>query len=81
MIPTLILFGLVFGRWWRSTLIAATIGWPALLLAAGVMHVETGLLGAAGLAIINTGVAVAIHQGVRRLSHRAAASREVPGTE
>ena len=70
MIPTLILFGLVFGRWWRSTLIAATIGWPVLLLATGVMHIETGLLGAAGVAAINTGAGVAIHQGARRVVRR-----------
>ncbi len=70
MIPTLILYGLVFGRWWRATLIAATIGWPVLLLSTGVMHAGTGLLGAAGLAIINTGVGVGIHQGVRRVVRR-----------
>jgi hypothetical protein len=70
MIPTLILFGLVFGRWWRATLIAAAIGWPVLLLATGVMHSGTGLVGAAGLAVINTGAGVGIHQGVRRVASR-----------
>jgi len=71
VIPTLILFGLAFGRWWRPALIAAAIGWPVLLLATGVMHPGTGLLGAAGLAIINTGAGVGIHQGVRRAVRRA----------
>jgi hypothetical protein len=65
MNPTLILVGLVFGRWWRLTLIAAIIGWPVLLLATGVMHIQLGLLGAAELAAVNTGVGVAIHQAVR----------------
>src|SRR6266508_4391883 len=32
MIPTLILFGLVFGRWWRLCLTAAALGWPVLLV-------------------------------------------------
>jgi hypothetical protein len=85
MIPTLILFGLVFGRWWRATLIAAAIGWPVLLLATGVTHPGTGLLGAAGVAIINTSAGVAIHQGagqaVRRARHQARPSREIPPAE
>jgi hypothetical protein len=85
MIPTLILFGLVFGRWWRATLIAGAIGWPVLLLATGVVHPWTGLVGAAGLAIINTGVGVGIHQGVRRVvrraRHSARPSREITPTE
>jgi hypothetical protein len=72
MIPTLILFGLVFGRWWRTALAAAAIGWPVLLVAMGVTHPGAGLLlGAAGLAIINTGAGAAIHQGARRVVRRA----------
>jgi hypothetical protein len=46
MIPTLLLFGLIFGRWWRLSLIAAAIGWPLLLVATGVMRLSPGLLGA-----------------------------------
>jgi hypothetical protein len=65
MIPTLILFGLVFGRWWRVALIAAAIGWPVLLLAIGAVAAGADLTGVAGLAIANTGAGVAIHQGVR----------------
>jgi hypothetical protein len=74
MIPTLILFGLIFGRWWRLSLIAAAIGWPVVLVATEVMGFEPGLLGAAGIAVINTGVGVLVHQiglrAVRFLSHR-----------
>lgn len=74
MIPTLILFGLIFGRWWRLSLIAAGLGWPGVLLASDVMSFELGLLGAAGLAVINTGIGVLVHQaglrGVRLLRHR-----------
>lgn len=67
MIPTLILFGLVFGRWWRLSLAVAALGWPALLVATDVMGVEPGLLGASGLAIANAGAGVLVHQGVLRL--------------
>jgi hypothetical protein len=62
----LILFGLVFGRWWRFSLIAAALGWPVVLVATDVMSVGPGLFGASGLAIVNTGVGVLIHQGVLR---------------
>jgi hypothetical protein len=31
----MILAGLIFGRWWRATLIGAAIGWPLLLIATG----------------------------------------------
>lgn len=79
MIPTLILFGLVFGRWWRLSLVAAAVGWPVLLVATDVMDVEVGLLGAAGLAVINAGVGVLVHQGLLRalrlLRHRHASDR------
>ncbi|MCZ7429823.1 hypothetical protein O7607_29080 [Micromonospora sp. WMMA1949] len=71
MIPVLILFGLVLGRWWRSSLVAAALGWPALLVATGVTDVGAGLLGAAVLAVANTGAGVLLHQGallaIRRL--------------
>ncbi|PYC67885.1 hypothetical protein C7C45_19815 [Micromonospora arborensis] len=67
MIPTLIMFGLIFGRWWRLSLIAAALGWPVLLAADDVMSVGPGLLGASGLAIANTGVGVLIHQGILRM--------------
>ncbi|GAB3972158.1 hypothetical protein GCM10027615_32530 [Plantactinospora veratri] len=64
MIPLLILFGLLFGRWWRLSLIAAGLGWPVLLVASDVLSVGPGLLGASGLAIANTGLGVSVHQGI-----------------
>lgn len=70
MIPTMILFGLVFGRWWRAALIASAVGWPAVLVATGVMSVEPGLLGAAGLAVANAAVGVFVHQVVLRMSRK-----------
>jgi hypothetical protein len=84
VIPTLILVGLIFGRWWRYCVITAAVGWPLLLVAIGVVGVnEFGvLLEAAGLAVINTGVGVLIHQGglsvVRRLRRHSAAPPNRP---
>jgi hypothetical protein len=64
MIPTLILFGLMFGRWWRFSLIAAAVGWPVALVLTDVMGLEWGLISAAVLAVGNTFVGVLVHQGV-----------------
>jgi hypothetical protein len=63
MIPTMILLGLVFGRWWLASLVAAAAGWPLLLVATDVSAFEAGLIGAAALAVINAAVGVLIHQG------------------
>ena len=70
MIPTLILFGLIFGRWWRLSLAVAAVGWPAVLVAGDVSELEVGLVGAAGLAVLNTGVGVLVHQAVWRAVKR-----------
>jgi hypothetical protein len=64
MIPTMILFGLVFGRWWRVTLVAAALGWPLLLVVTDVAGINSTLIGAAALAVVNAGVGVLVHQGV-----------------
>ena len=66
MIPTLILFGAVFGRWWRVTLLVSALGWPVLLVASGAMSIGPALVGATGLAVLNTGAGVLIHQGILR---------------
>ncbi|HMG30344.1 MAG TPA: hypothetical protein VK585_09520 [Jiangellaceae bacterium] len=70
MIPTMIVFGLIFGRWWRLTLIVAALGWPLLLVTTDVMNVEVGLVGAAVLAVLNTGVGVIVHQAALRVVRR-----------
>ena len=62
MIPTMILFGLILGRWWRATLLLAAVMWPAMLVADDVMDVEAGLLAAAGLSVLNAGVGILVHQ-------------------
>jgi hypothetical protein len=61
---TMILFGLVFGHWWKSTLVAATLLWPALLLATGVIGFDAQVLGAALFGLANAGVGIGIHQGI-----------------
>jgi hypothetical protein len=74
MIRTMILFGLIFGRWWRLSLLVAALGWPAVLISTGVLGFEVALLGAAGLAVLNAAVGVLVHQGllwtVRRFRHQ-----------
>jgi hypothetical protein len=66
MVPILILLGVVFGRWWRTALAASALGWPILLVATDVMDFGPELLGAAGVAILNAGAGVLIHQGILR---------------
>jgi len=38
MIPTMMLFGVVLGRWPWAALVAAAVGWPALLVVTHVME-------------------------------------------
>ncbi|MGH8826048.1 MAG: hypothetical protein ACRDVZ_00340 [Jiangellaceae bacterium] len=67
MIPTLIVFGLIFGRWWRSSLVVGTLMWPVLLLATDTVSSGAETVSAAGLALLNTGVGVLTHQAVSKL--------------
>jgi hypothetical protein len=58
VIPTVILLGLIFGHWWKATLVTAAVGWPLLLIATGV---DSGLdfaLGAAALAMANAAIGI-----------------------
>ena len=57
MIPTMILLGLVLGRWWRLALITAAVGWPVLLLAGGT-DAPVDLMRGAALGVINACVGV-----------------------
>ena len=61
MIPTMIVFGLVFGRWWRTCLVVGTAAWPLALLADGVIE-RQDIVAAAVLALANTALGVALHQ-------------------
>ena len=75
MIPTMILFGLCFGRWWRTAVVAAAVVWPLILLASDVMGLEWGLLSAGALAVANTLVGVLAHQAVLWAVSRVRAER------
>lgn len=63
MIPTMILLGLVLGRWWPVALVTAALGWPLLLVVTDVVAFDAGLVEAAALAVANAGVGVLVHQG------------------
>lgn len=78
MIPTMLLFGLVFGRWWRSTLVVGTIGWPALLLAGGILQSAGQIGGAAALGFANTLAGVLVHQLVLALVRKLRKGQSVP---
>jgi hypothetical protein len=70
VIPTLILVGAVFGRWWRVTLLVSAVGWPVLLVVTGAMSPGPALAGAAGLAVLNAGAGVLLYEGIRRASRK-----------
>lgn len=69
MIPTMILFGLLLGRWWRTALVVGAVGWAVLLLATGVIGIAD-VPGAMLFGLVNTGVGVGIHQAVLHLVRR-----------
>ncbi len=70
MIPTLLLPGLVIGRWWLVPI--AAVGWPVLLIIDGVGTGNTwGFTVSAGaLAAGNVGIAVGVHRGAVYLLRR-----------
>lgn len=67
MIPTLILFGLLIGRWRVASLAVGTAGWPALLWVGGIISSLQEVLGAAAFAFGNTLIGVVVHQTVLHL--------------
>ena len=69
MIPTMILFGLVAGRWWKTALVLGTVLWVALLYFDGTI-VAYQLPAAALFGLVNTAVGVAVHQGALTLVRR-----------
>ncbi len=63
MIPTMILFGFLLGRWWKSAIVAGAVLWPVgLVLAVNIGGI--GVLSAAALGAVNTAVGVAVHQAI-----------------
>jgi hypothetical protein len=62
MIPTMILAGLIFGRWWKATLIGAAIGWPLLLIATGSDLDIATIPVAAALGAANAAIGILVHR-------------------
>lgn len=72
LIPVLVLFGAVAGRWPWAAIAVATVAWPLLLWATSSATFHVGE--AAALAAVNAAVGVVAHQAVlavlRRLGRR-----------
>jgi hypothetical protein len=79
VIPTMILFGLVFGHWWKATLVLAALGWPVLLVVAGVDIEPVALPAAAAFGVVNAGVGVLVHQTLWRLVRGTRAAQRPSG--
>jgi hypothetical protein len=67
MIPTMIVFGFVLGRWWRWSILAGGIVWALLLIATHSMtDSSAGIwLGAIFFGAANTAVGVVLFQLAR----------------
>lgn len=74
MIPTVLVVGLLFGRWWKITVPVAVLGWPILLIATGVDSGFSFAVGAGFIAAANVVVGVLAYQAVRLVARRATAS-------
>lgn len=70
MIPTMILVGLLLGRWWKPALVVGTTAWPFLLWTQGVISTPAELGGAAALGLVNTAAGILVHQLVLALLRR-----------
>lgn len=71
MIPTMILVGLLLGRWWKTALVLGSTAWPVLLWTQGLIDTAPEIAGAAALALANTAVGAMVHQLVLALVRRA----------
>jgi hypothetical protein len=73
VIPTLLLVGLLFGRWWKIAIPATVIGWPLLLIATGVDSGWQFAVAAGLLAVANVVIGVLANQALRLLARGFAA--------
>jgi hypothetical protein len=80
MIPTMIVFGLLTGRWWKTSLVLGAVGWAAVVFFIGVITASQ-IPAAALFGLVNTGVGVAIHQGVLWLVRRLRGSSSSTGEQ
>jgi hypothetical protein len=80
VIVTLIVFGLIFGRWWKTALVVGSVSWVVLLLVGGVIEARLAVIAVATLlAFLNTGLGVGVHQAVLYAVRRFRRSRNAPG--
>ena len=64
MVPTMILFGFAFGRWWKVSVPVAAVVWPIVLAADGI-ELDVGLaFGAASLGAANAAAGAAVFTAV-----------------
>lgn len=80
MIPTMIVFGLVLGRWWKSAIAAGAVVWPATLILAGIVDGADVLAAAVALGAANAAVGVAVHQAALGLVRSIRRHRPTPGS-
>jgi hypothetical protein len=73
VIPTILLVGLLFGRWWKIAVPLAVVGWPTLLIATGVESGSGFAINAGALAAANVVVGVLAYQAMRVIVRRLAA--------
>jgi hypothetical protein len=59
MIPTMILFGLVLGRWWKVTVPLAAVTWPLLLVMSDIDLDRSEMATVAILGVANAAVGAA----------------------
>lgn len=78
MIPTMILFGLLLGRWWKLTLIVGTAAWTLLLWSQELLTTPPEVAAAAALAWVNTAVGVLVHQLMLAIVRRVRGHRATP---
>jgi hypothetical protein len=67
MIPTMMLFGLVLGRWWKVTVPLAAVTWPLLLVMSDVDLDRSDIETAAILGVANAAVGAALYLAVAAL--------------
>jgi hypothetical protein len=75
VIPTLLLVGLLFGRWWRWVIPLGVLGWVLALMFTDVGSGLRFALSAGSFAVANLAVGVLVNQGVRASFRSLAASR------
>jgi hypothetical protein len=73
VIPTVLLVGLLLGRWWKIAVPVAVVGWPALLILTGVDSGFKFAVAAGVLAAANVVVGILAYQAVRLVVRRAGA--------